>query len=121
MFARLIPVLLLLVGIHWVLADDPLYAGDKDKKDNEAKKVKLTGTIKTGIVAIGGETTGTIIKTKMGTFELEFGKDKELRALAKKLDGKEVVVSGPLQVRKGVEVKERRIITVKTLKAAGDK
>ena len=85
------------------------------------KEVQVRGTLKTGIVAIGGETTGTIVRTKAGTFELEFGKDKELRALAKKLDGKEVVVSGPLQVRKGVEVKERRIITVKTLKAAGDK
>jgi len=85
------------------------------------KEVQVRGTLKTGIVAIGGETTGTIVRTKAGTFELDLGKDKELRALAKKLDGKEVVVSGPLQVRKGVEVKERRIITVKTLKAAGDK
>jgi hypothetical protein len=85
------------------------------------KEVQVRGTLKTGIVAIGGETTGTIIKTKMGTFELDLGTGKELTALAKKLDGKEVVVSGPLQVRKGVEVKERRIITVKTLKAAGDK
>src|SRR5262249_1965587 len=95
----------------------PALAADKDAP----KEVQVQGTLKTGIVAIGGETTGTIIKTKTGTFELDLGKNKELRALVKKLDGKEVVVSGPLQVRKGVEVKERRIITVKTLKAAGDK
>lgn len=85
------------------------------------KKVEMTGTLKTGIVAIGGETTGTILKTKKGTYELDFGKDKELRARAEKLNGKEVVVSGTLVIRKGVEVKERKIITVKTLKAAGEK
>ena len=119
MFARLIPVLLLLVGIHWVLADDPLYAGDKDKKDNEAKKVKLTGTIKTGIVAAGGETTGTIIETKEGNYELHVSKElrKEVDALNKKL----AEVTGTLETKKGFAVKLRKIVTVETIKAAEQK
>jgi hypothetical protein len=96
----------------------PALAADKEKG---AKKVEFKGKLRTGIVAIGGETTGTIIETKDGTYELELGKDKELRAKAKRLDGKPVVVTGILGVRKGIEVKERKIITVTSLKGADEK
>ena len=47
--------------------------------------------------------------------------DKEMRAKAKQLNGKTVVVTGTLTVRKGVEVKERKIVTVMTLKPADEK
>ena len=75
----------------------------------------MTGTLRTGIVAIGGETTGTTLTTKDGTRELEFGNNQKLRSLAGKLNGKQVLVSGLHQSRKGVEIKRREIITVKTL------
>lgn len=93
-------------------------AGDNQK---DAKKVELTGKLRTGIVAIGGETTGTILETKKGTYELDFGKQKELRQKAEKLDGKNVNVAGRLDIRKGVEVKERRIVSVSSLEEAKDK
>ena len=98
-------------------------AGDsqKDAKDKDAKKVELTGKLRTGIVAIGGETTGTLLETKKGTYELDFGKQKELRQKAEKLNGKNVKVVGKLEIRKGVEVKERRIVTVTSLEEAKDK
>jgi hypothetical protein len=89
--------------------------------DKEGKKVEMKGKLRTGIVAIGGETTGTIIETKDGTFELDFGKDKELRQKANKLKDKLVLVAGTLEVRKGVEVKERKIITVSKLQEAKEK
>lgn len=89
--------------------------------DKEAKKVEMKGTLRTGIVAIGGETTGTILQTKDGTFELDFGKNKDLRQKAEKLNGKTVMVTGTLEVRKGVEIKERRIITVASLEEAKEK
>ncbi len=84
----------------------------------EAKKVEFTGKLKTGIMAIGGETTGTIIETKDGKYELQLGKNAELRAKADKLNGKQVTVTGTLVVRPGVEVKERKIVTVATLTEA---
>ena len=87
-------------------------------KENEAKKIDAIGTLKTGIVAPGGETTGIVLATKEKTYELDFGKDKELKAKAEKLNGKKVEVSGTLRVMKGIEVKERRIITVTKLAAA---
>ena len=81
-------------------------------------KVEVKGTLKPGIMAPGGETTGTIITTPGGTLELDFGTNRELRAAAQKLDGKAAVATGTLSVRKGVAVRQRLIVTVKTLKAA---
>jgi hypothetical protein len=87
-------------------------------KENEPKKIKAVGTLKTGIVAAGGETTGIVLTTKDTTYELDFGKDKELRKKAPTLNGKMVEVTGVLRVVKGIEVKERRIIAVTTLDPA---
>jgi hypothetical protein len=105
----------LLFGVLCLLAL-PAIAGEQGPK-----KVEIKGILRTGIVAIGGETTGTIIRTKDDKYELDFGKDKKLKKKAEKLDGKAVVVTGTLVVRKGVEVKERKIIIVTKLEAAGDK
>ncbi|MFO0964787.1 MAG: hypothetical protein U0793_04255 [Gemmataceae bacterium] len=89
-------------------------SGDEPK---EKKASMWTGKLQTGVFAIGGETTGIVLKTKdKGAFELDLGKNKELRAQAEKLNGKEVTVEGTLTIRKGVEIRERRIITATSLK-----
>ena len=82
------------------------------------KQVEVKGTLRTGVVAAGGETTGTVVETKEGTYELDLGKNEDLRLTVEKLDGRAVVVTGSLTVRGGVEVKQRRIIAVSSLKAA---
>lgn len=92
-----------------------------DEATKAAAKVELKGKLRTGIVALGGETTGTIIETRDGTFELDFGKDKDLRQQADKLDGKTVQVEGSLTVRKGVDVKERKIVAVRKLEEVMDR
>jgi hypothetical protein len=77
------------------------------------------GTLQTGIMAIGGETTGVILETGKGSpYELDLGSNEELRKLAEKLNGKKVVVQGEYKPRQGVEVSERRIIEVKSLEKA---
>ena len=88
---------------------------------NEKGVVKnYEGTLKMGIVTIGGETAGAMLKTKEGTkYELDFGKDDELAKLAESLDGKVVCVTGKLQIRTGTEIKERQVIAVISLKEAG--
>jgi len=111
---RLTLALFVLAGVFCMMAHDPAQAGDKDKK--EAKKVELKGIIKTGIVAIGGETTGTIVETKEGNYELAVS--KELRADVDKLNKMEAIVTGTLAIKKGLAVKERKIVTVETVKAA---
>jgi hypothetical protein len=74
--------------------------------------------LRTGIMAIGGETTGTIISAKGKTYELDFRKSPKLRALAEKLDKKEAIVQGTLRLKRGIEIKERRIIAVTDLRPA---
>jgi hypothetical protein len=82
---------------------------------NAEEKVELKGRLRTGVVAIGGETTGTIVETKDGPFELDISMNKELADKIAKLDGKQVVVTGILEIRKGEEIRERKIVVVKTL------
>ncbi len=77
------------------------------------------GTLKTGIFAIGGETTGTILTAKDGSrLELDFGKDATLAKLADDLNGKDVIVTGEFITIQGTEIKERHVFAVHTLKEA---
>ena len=86
-----------------------------DPAVEESVTVTVVGVLRTGLVAIGGETTGTTLMAKGITWELDFGKDGELRAAAAKLDGKLVTVTGALERRAGVEIKERWIVEVTSL------
>lgn len=86
--------------------------------DKEEKAQTYKGTLTTGVMAIGGETTGTTLKTKEGVYELDFGKNAELAKLAETLNGKEVEATGVMHVKAGVETGERHIIEVSELKAA---
>jgi hypothetical protein len=96
--------------------------GNADEPSAKGKpgyiKVEARGILKTGIVAIGGETTGTVLTTPGGALELDLSKKRDLQALAEKLDGKVVIVTGNLTIRKGVEIRQRLIVTVTGLKAA---
>jgi hypothetical protein len=93
-------------------------AGGGDTKDATYVKVEVKGKLQTGIMAPGGETTGVIVQTEGLTLELDFGKNKELRAEADKLKDQVVVAHGNLILRKGVAVKTRLIVHVTDLKAA---
>ncbi len=98
-------------------------AWGKDKGKPAAKgvefiRVEVQGTLRTGIMAIGGETTGTIITAKGVTWELDLGHDDDLRKKAEKLNGKQVLIRGELTRRGGVEIKQRWIVKVSSLDAA---
>ena len=82
--------------------------------------VTVVGTLRTGIFAIGGETTGTTITAKGITWELDLGKNAAMRKAAQKFNGKKVIVQGSLERRKGVEIKERWIVTITGIQAVGD-
>ncbi len=97
-----------------VIATEPLIASE------DSIQVTVVGTLRSGIVAIGGESTGTTITAEGITWELEFGKNAAFRAAAEKLDGKKVKVEGSLERRRGVEIRERWIVTVVGLRALGD-
>ena len=101
--------------ISLVLVSAALFAADPARAE-ESVTVTVVGALRTGLVAIGGETTGTTVTAKGITWELDFGKDAELRASAEKLDGKLVTVTGALERRAGIEIKDRWIVVVTSLK-----
>lgn len=112
---------LLMLGGLLALFGGPAFSAkeaDKEKNDDEYIKVEVRGMLRHGIVAIGGETTGTTITAKGITWELDLRKDPAFRKLAEKLDGKAALVTGTLQRRKGVEVPVRWIVTVNSLEPA---
>jgi hypothetical protein len=81
-------------------------------------KVEVRGTLRSGMVAIGGETTGTVIKARGATWELDLRQLPGGMARAESLDGRTVVVKGSLEVRRGVERGERTIVSVTSLEPA---
>jgi hypothetical protein len=116
--SRIAAVLVVLLG----LAAFTTAAQDED----QYIKVEIKGTLKTGIVAIGGETTGTTITVKGKdsvpvTWELDLGGNEKLAALAKELDNKTALVTGTYAPRKGVTIPVRQIVKVTGLKAPASK
>ncbi len=83
----------------------------------ESITVTVVGTLKSGVVAIGGETTGTTISAKGATWELELSHNDKLRQAAEDLNGKPAIVQGSLERRAGVEIKDRWIVHVGSLQA----
>ena len=101
--------LLIAASIWLMLPESGAFAADSKT---------YTGIIRTGLMAIGGETTGAEIAAQDRTWELEYRTKPELAAVAEKLNGQNVVVTGIGRCGPGVEVRERCIITVETLTAA---
>ncbi|PQO43073.1 hypothetical protein [Blastopirellula marina] len=97
----------------------PMAGGKKDivKEIPDSIHVRMIGELHSGIVAIGGETTGTTITAQGLTWELDFGDNAEFRKLAETLDGQQVRVAGSLKRRAGVEIKDRWILTVERFAA----
>lgn len=79
--------------------------------------VRAVGTIRTGLVAIGAETTGTTITAGDLELELDLGGSDELAAIAERLDGRRGVATGRLQRVRGVERGDRWIVKVRELRS----
>lgn len=83
-------------------------------------RVEVRGTLNTGIMAIGGETTGTIISAGDVVWELEIPPESELAHGLETLNGAEVIVTGRYREKRGVEVPLRHIVTVDALDVPTD-
>lgn len=87
----------------------------KDPADGGSIEVEMVGVVHTGVMAIGGESTGTTIAALGFVWELDLGGNKDFEALAKQWHGKELVVKGTVTVKQGVERGRRVIVVVKKL------
>lgn len=72
--------------------------------------VNIVGKLQTGIVAIGGETTGTTIKSDNITFEVDLTADRGFQAVAQNFNNRRVRILGSLSKKNGVEIRERWIV-----------
>ena len=79
-------------------------------------KVEIQGKLQTGVLAIGGETTGTLIQANGVQWEVDLGNDRMLVSLAEKLNGKTVMLTGKLRVQQGIETGKRWIVTAASLR-----
>lgn len=84
-------------------------------KPDEYVNVTITGTLKTGVMAIGAESTGVTITANGVTWDLEI--ERHQRDAVSNLDGARAMVSGQLRHAGGIEVTGRFIVTVRTVKA----
>jgi len=78
---------------------------------SQSRLGEWTGRVETGIMAIGGETTGVRLATGGGD-EFELLAEGAVGARLRELSGQQVTLRGRLDVRPGVELGVRRIITV---------
>ena len=78
-------------------------------------KVEIKGMIQTQIMAIGGETTGVIIKAGDVSWELDLGTNRQLHELAERLHGKTALARGTLKRIRGIERGERVVVEVESL------
>ncbi len=85
---------------------------------SEYIRVEVKGKLNAQVLAIGGETTGVTVSAKGVTWELDLGQNKAWRELASGLHERQVVVTGELTVKRGVEIRQRTIVKVASLKAA---
>lgn len=92
-------------------------ADNTDDDIGDYIKVEIRGTLESGIMAIGGETTGVMITVRDVAWELDVGGDAALRELVSRLHGKAVVVRGAYRRIPGIEIPYRDIVTVTTLEA----
>src|ERR1700734_3568601 len=105
---------------HHCQLPDGSFDGTKTEQQRGAAKGKwlqetvYSGMLKTDGAAIRGETTGTTL----GENELDLHGDAALTKAATALDGKAAVATGYLVIKRGVEIAERHIIVVSSLKPA---
>jgi hypothetical protein len=94
----------------------PLDAG-AGQADEDRIEVRVVGRVDAGLVAIGGETTGTTITSGAVVWELDFGGHAAHALAAEQASGQRARVTGRLERRAGVEIAERWIVHVTAFEA----
>jgi hypothetical protein len=99
-----------LAGAALGVQGQPAPAGAAQAPADEQVRLEIRGRLESGLVAIGGETTGIVVKAKGLSWELDTGLDEALRRKADGLSGQVVIVKGTLEPRAGVELRRQRLI-----------
>ncbi len=76
---------------------------------------EFRGVLHHPVLAPGGETTGVVISTPEGGYELDLKQHPEWKRQLPRLRGKLVIVVGKLHIGRSIEGRQRRIIRVHTI------
>jgi len=102
---------------RWIVDVEQIKKQNQDEKKGEIS-VEFPGKLRTGIMAMGGETTGTVIENEDGIkFELDLSRATNLKESADKFDKQPVTATGKIRLIKGVNDRPRYIICVKKLES----
>jgi hypothetical protein len=93
----------------------PIILSAAGQDDASYVKVEIKGIIQTQVIAIGGETTGVIMKAGDLSWDLDLGTNRQLHELAERLHGKTALVRGTLKRVSGIERGERDVVVVESL------
>lgn len=96
----------------------PIILSAAGRDDAYYVKVEIKGILQTQIMAIGGETTGVIIRAGDLSWDLDLGTNRQLHELAERLHGKTALVRGTLKRISGIERGERDVVVVESLSEA---
>ena len=96
----------------------PIILSAAGRDDAYYVKVEIKGILQTQIIAIGGETTGVIIRAGDSSWDLDLGTNRQLHELAERFDGKTALVRGTLKRISGIERGERDVVVVESLSEA---
>ncbi len=92
-------------------AEQPQNPGLSEPADSIV--VTMVGTLQTGVMAIGGETTGYTISSGGLTWELDFRNAEQINlAMRLESENRKARVTGRLSQIAGIEVKQRMIVSV---------
>ncbi len=80
--------------------------------DDEQSVVVLKGTIESGLASLGGEGTGVVLHTTLGTVEIDLGTN----GLATPATGATVMVKGFYTTEMGPETGLRKVFVVQQIK-----
>jgi hypothetical protein len=94
-----------------------VFNGSEDSSTDSAVSVEFCGRLRHGVMAVGGETTGTTIAAGPVICELELSEDAE-KSFAENHNKQQVVVIGKLRTTAATEVRVRRIIDVRKIAKA---
>ena len=85
------------------------------RPNSGSAEVAIRGRLSTGVMAIGGETTGTTVEANGITFELDLNRRPWLRRATQRFDGRRVLVEGELHARRSIERGQRLVVRVERL------
>ena len=101
---------------RWLILARSIEATEEAPKEARIR-LEITGKLKAGMMAIGGETTGALVIADGDgiAFEVDTSTDEEVAKRARGLNGRRVTLTATPQIRLGIERRHRLVLLVTSI------